>query len=180
MKRIRNYIPKIILLDTTILVLMYVVLFFILDIFDLTFRKWVLFLFLLVAAAGLIVGVIQLLLKIEKKALKYTLTCIFVALAVTIGIATIPITIFAFADEEHIVELDNVKYVAHVDGWMQTYVHYYEYKGPFVEGNTERIKEYYGKGGFDPIGSEYTYPVIQTTYYDEDGNIISVIDGDQP
>lgn len=86
-------------------------------------------------------------------------------------------TIFAFANEEYIVERDNVKYVAHVDGWLKTYVHYYEYKGPFLEGKTERIEEYYGKGGFDPIGGEDKYTVIRTTYYDEGGNLISVIEG---
>jgi ABC-type multidrug transport system permease subunit len=176
-KRIKKYIPMIILLDTIILVLIYIAFCIVLNMFNLVFRKWVLILFLLMLATGFIAGVIQLLLKIRKSVLKNVLICIFMILVSVTGSVIIPITIFAFANEEHIVERDNVKYVAHVDGWLKTYVHYYEYKGPFLEGKMERIEEYYGKGGFDPIGSEDKYTVIRTTYYDEHGNLISVIEG---
>ena len=43
-------------------------------------------------------------------------------------------------------------------------------------GETKRIEEYYGKGGFDPIGNPYgfEYSVEATTYYDEEGNIIFI------
>ena len=82
-------------------------------------------------ATGFIAGVIQLLLKVKKSVLKNVLICIFVILVSVTGSVIIPITIFAFANEEYIVERDNVKYVAYVDGWLKTYVHYYEYKGPF-------------------------------------------------
>ena len=177
MKRIKKYIPMIILLDTIILVLIYIAFCIVLNMFNLVFRKWVLTLFLLMLATGFIAGVIQLLLKIRKSVLKNVLICIFVILVSVTGSVIIPITIFAFANEEYIVERDNVKYVAHVDGWLKIYVHYYEYKGPFLEGKTERIEEYYGKGGFDPIGGEDKYTVIRTTYYDEGSNLISVIEG---
>ena len=36
-------------------------------------------------------------------------------------------------------------------------VNYYDYKNIFVAGNQKRIEEYYGKGGFDPIGNKYGY-----------------------
>ena len=82
---------------------------------------------------------------------------------------------FAYTPE-HVVEKDGKKYIAYVNGFLRTYVYYYDYKNIFVTGNQKRIEEYYGKGGFDPIENEYGYEynVERTTYYDEDGKIISI------
>ena len=173
MNRFRRFFPRLILPDTLVFLLAYVLISLLLGRFGLAFRKWVLILFLFLTAAGMIAGVIQLLLKIRKKAVRYGLIGLFAAVLLAAGTAAAPTALFAFAGEEHVVERDGRKYVAHVDGWLDTYVYYYEYKGPFLEGAVKRIEEYYGDGGFDPIGSEHTYPVMSTTYYDEDGNILS-------
>lgn len=55
-------------------------------------------------------------------------------------------------------------------------VNYYDYKNIFVAGNQKRIEEYYGKGGFDPIGNKYgyEYKLERTTCYDEKVEIISI------
>ena len=76
---------------------------------------------------------------------------------------------------EHIVRKDGKKYVAYVNGFLRTYVYYYDYKNIFVVGNQKRIEEDYGKGGFDPIENKFgnKYDVEMTTYYDEDGNVVS-------
>lgn len=76
---------------------------------------------------------------------------------------------------EHIVRKDEKKYVAYVNGFLRTYVYYYDYKNIFVVGNQKRIEEDYGKGGFDPIENKFgnKYDVEMTTYYDEDGNVVS-------
>ncbi len=76
---------------------------------------------------------------------------------------------------EHIVRKDGKKYVAYVNGFLRTYVYYYDYKNIFVVGNQKRIEEDYGKGGFDPIENKFgnKYDVEMTIYYDKDGNVVS-------
>ena len=66
------------------------------------------------------------------------------------------------------------KYVAYVNGFLRTYVNYYDYINIFVTGSQKRIEEYYGRGGFDPIKNkeEYKYNIEKTTYYDKNGNVI--------
>lgn len=85
---------------------------------------------------------------------------------------TLLFAIFAY-QPEHIIEKDNQKMVSYVNGFLDTYVYYYEYKNPFVMGN-KIMEEYYGGGGFDPIENRfgYDYEVVETTYYDKDGNVI--------
>ena len=83
---------------------------------------------------------------------------------------------FAFGYQpEHVVYKDGEKYIAYVNGFLDTYVYYYDYKNLLVVGNKMKIKEYYGNGGFDPIKNRYgyEYKVLNTTYYDANGNIIS-------
>ena len=77
---------------------------------------------------------------------------------------------------EHVVEKDEKKFVVYVSGFKRTYVNYYDYKNIFVAGNQKRIEEYYGKGGFDPIGNKYgyEYKLERTTCYDEKVEIISI------
>jgi hypothetical protein len=119
---------------------------------------------------GLIIGIIQLFMKIRKKVLRISLIAVFIILL----LLSSPILYFGAVfgyKPEHIVE----KYV---NGFLRTYVYYYDYKNFIVVGNQKRIEEYYGKGGFDPIENQYGYDynVESTTYYDENGNVESIID----
>ena len=175
MKKIKKYIPKIILLDTCIYILIVVTLYFILAFFKLMFRKCIYIVYAIIIMIGFVIGIIQLLLKIRKKIVKRVLISIFIILL----LLSTPMIYFlgAFAyTPEHVVEKDGKKYIAYVNGFLRTYVYYYDYKNIFVTGNQKRIEEYYGKGGFDPIENEYGYEynVERTTYYDEDGKIISI------
>ena len=174
MSNIRRYIPRIILLDVLLLTILNALASALLNAFGLVFRKWMIILFLAVIVVGVFGGVIQLLLKIKWKVLRILLICGFVAITVRAGRAAAPFVLFAFADEEYVVERDGSKYVAHVIGFYDTYVEYHEYKGPFVESAGVRIQEYYGEGSFDPIGGDREYPVLRTVYYGEAGNEVVV------
>ena len=174
MEKIKKYIPKIILLDTIIYTLIIVALYFILSSFKLMFREWIYIVSAVIIIGGLVAGIIQLLLKIKEKVLRNVL----IGIVIILLLLSTPIIFFLGAFSympEHIVEKDGKKYIAYVNGFLRTYVYYYDYKNIFVVGNQKRIEEYYGKGGFDPIENKFgnKYDVEITTYYDEEGNIVN-------
>ena len=174
MEKIKKYIPKIILLDTIIYTLIIVALYFILSSFKLMFREWIYIVSAVIIIGGLVAGIIQLLLKIKEKVLRNVL----IGIVIILLLLSTPIIFFLGAFSympEHIVEKDGKKYIAYVNGFLRTYVYYYDYKNIFVVGNQKRIEEYYGKGGFDPIENKFRnkYNVEITTYYDKEGNIVN-------
>lgn len=174
MEKIKKYIPKIILLDTIIYTLIIVTLYFILSSFKLMFREWIYIVSAVIIIGGLVAGIIQLLLKIKEKVLRNVL----IGIVIILLLLSTPIIFFLGAFSympEHIVEKDGKKYIAYVNGFLRTYVYYYDYKNIFVVGNQKRIEEYYGKGGFDPIENKFgnKYDVEITTYYDKEGNIVN-------
>ena len=174
MEKIKKYIPKIILLDTIIYTLIIVALYFILSSFKLMFREWIYIVSAVIIIGGLVAGIIQLFLKIKEKVLRNVL----IGIVIILLLLSTPIIFFLGAFSympEHIVEKDGKKYIAYVNGFLRTYVYYYDYKNIFVVGNQKRIEEYYGKGGFDPIENKFgnKYNVEITTYYDEEGNIVN-------
>lgn len=174
MEKIKKYIPKIILLDTILYTLIIVVLYFILSSFKLMFREWIYIVSAVIIIGGLVAGIIQLLLKIKEKVLRNVLIGIVIILLLLSTPAIFFLGAFSYMPE-HIVKMDGKKYVAYVNGFLRTYVYYYDYKNIFVVGNQKRIEEDYGKGGFDPIEDKFgnKYDVETTTYYDEDGNVVS-------
>ncbi len=174
MEKIKKYIPQIILLDTIIYTLIIVALYFILSSFKLMFREWIYIVSAVIIIGGFVAGIIQLLLKIKEKVLRNVL----IGIVIILLLLSTPIIFFLGAFSympEHIVEKDGKKYIAYVNGFLRTYVYYYDYKNIFVVGNQKRIEEYYGKGGFDPIENKFgnKYDVEITTYYDEEGNIVN-------
>lgn len=174
MEKIKKYIPQIILLDTIIYTLIIVALYFILSSFKLMFREWIYIVSAVIIIGGFVAGIIQLLLKIKEKVLRNVL----IGIVIILLLLSTPIIFFLGAFSympEHIVEKDGKKYIAYVNGFLRTYVYYYDYKNIFVVGNQKRIEEYYGKGGFDPIENKFgnKYDVEITTYYDKEGNIVN-------
>lgn len=174
MEKIKKYIPQIILLDTIIYTLIIVALYFILSSFKLMFRECIYIVSAVIIIGGFVAGIIQLLLKIKEKVLRNVL----IGIVIILLLLSTPIIFFLGAFSympEHIVEKDGKKYIAYVNGFLRTYVYYYDYKNIFVVGNQKRIEEYYGKGGFDPIENKFgnKYDVEITTYYDEEGNIVN-------
>lgn len=174
MEKIKKYIPKIILLDTILYMLIIVTLYFILSSFKLMFREWIYIVSAVIIIGGFVAGIIQLLLKIKKKILRNVLIGIVIILLLLSTPAIFFLGAFSYMPE-HIVRKDGKKYVAYVNGFLRTYVSYYDYKNIFVVGNQKRIEEDYGKGGFDPIENKFgnKYDVETTTYYDENGNVVS-------
>ena len=174
MEKIKKYIPKIILLDTIIYTLIIVTLYFILSSFKLMFREWIYIVSAVIIIGSFVAGIIQLLLKIKKKILRNVLIGIVIILLLLSTPAIFFLGAFSYTPE-HIVRKDGKNYVAYVNGFLRTYVSYYDYKNIFVVGNQKRIEEDYGKGGFDPIENKFgnKYDVETTTYYDENGNVVS-------
>lgn len=174
MEKIKKYIPKIILLDTMLYTLIIVTLYFILSSFKLMFREWIYIVSAVIIIGGFVAGIIQLLSKIKEKVLRNVLIGIVIILLLLSTPAIFFLGAFSYTPE-HIVRKDGNKYVAYVNGFLRTYVSYYDYKNIFVVGNQKRIEEDYGKGGFDPIENKFgnKYDVEMTTYYDEDGNVVS-------
>ena len=174
MEKIKKYIPQIILLDTILYMLIIVTLYFILSSFKLMFREWIYIVSAVIIIGGFVAGIIQLLLKIKKKILRNVLIGIVIILLLLSTPAIFFLGAFSYMPE-HIVRKDGKKYVAYVNGFLRTYVYYYDYKNIFVVGNQKRIEEDYGKGGFDPIEDKFgnKYDVETTTYYDENGNVVS-------
>lgn len=139
------------------------------------FREWVDIISAGMILFGVIIGIIQLLLKMKKKFFKRALITTFIFLL----LLSIPLVYLLGAfcyTPEHVIEKDGEKYVAYVNGFSSTYVYYYDYENILVVGNQKRIEEYYGKGGFDPIENKYGYEYVaeRTTYYDENGNITAI------
>ena len=175
MEKIKRYIPRIIILDTIICLLIITMLFFMLHFFNLMFRQWIYVMFAILIILGFIIGTMQLLLKIKRKVIKISSILIFIIiLLLSSPIAYLGI-VFGYMPE-HVIERDEKKYVAYVNGFLKTYVYYYDYKNLIVVGNQKKIEEYYGRGGFDPINNKYgyNYEVVRTTYYDESGNVLSI------
>lgn len=79
---------------------------------------------------------------------------------------------------EYVIEKEGKKYVAYVNGFWNTQVNYYNYENPLVTSKYKAITEDYGEGGFDPIGKESDYEILQTVYYDAKGNILKYKDKD--
>lgn len=172
-------ILKSVLIYTIIYISIFVIINFILNVFDMNYREWIYFVSLILIVIGLIVGTIQLLCKIKKKILKRSLIGLFIVTLIPCMLYILVFCLFAYKPE-HVVIKDGQKMIAYVNGFMDTYVEYYEYKSFFTVGNKIKIKEYYGSGGFDPIenNSRYNHPIISTQYFDEDGKIINDVIND--
>lgn len=173
MRNIFYKFKKSILMYTIIYFCIIIIINLILNAFNMNYREWIYLLSLILGSIGFVIGMIQLLWRIKKKIVKIIAIILFIIGLIPCTLYTYIFCIFAY-QPEHIVMRDGKKMVAYVNGFMDTYVEYYDYKSFFTVGNRLKIKEYYGNGGFDPIKNKYgyNYPVISTDYYDENGNIL--------
>ncbi|MCL1819921.1 MAG: hypothetical protein FWG36_04610 [Oscillospiraceae bacterium] len=140
---------------------------------DLDYRYRIYYISAIVFIIGVILGTAQMIKKIKKKPIKIMCAILFAASLITI--APFAYLGFGFAIRvEHVVVKEDYKLVAQVDGFNHTFVYYYDYINPFIQGKRMRLEEYYGTGGFDPIKNQYgfTYNVERYTWYDDNGNRI--------
>ena len=174
MKSFKIFIPGLVLLDVLLFDLIYVLVTRILNQFDIAFRKWVLIVAVIITAIGGFIGIIQLLLKIPKNWLKITTIVIYTLVSLVIGFYGFVLGVFALGDWEHVVEKNGKKYVVYVNGFLDTYATYYDYRSFLTCGSKKRIVEYYGDGAFDPFSKdrEQDYSPKNTYYYDDEGNIM--------
>lgn len=175
MKNVRKYIPKIILLDTLIFILVLGVIVFFFHLAGLTFRMWAWQVFLNLIFISGAVGIFQLIRKLNRKRLKIVLACLAAVAVLGASLLMFTGTILAMGTPEHVIERDGDMYLVRVFSWMDTDVTYYEYKNFLVQGRYPRLREYYGNGAVDPFDGEHNYPPKSTIYYDQNGNIIETI-----
>lgn len=175
MKKILSFIKANIFISISLYIILFGLINNILSGFNYMFRQWVYSLNIALIMVGFIAGTIQLVFKSSggKKV-------VFIGFFIIILISIFPIFFKAYSNSfympEYILEKDNKKYVAYVSGIWDTYVDYYEYKGPFIISRYKSIREYYGEGGFDPIkDNNYGYKIYETTYYDSEENILKVV-----
>lgn len=144
-----------------------------LNVFNLEFRQWIIYLVIFTSSVLLIWGVFQLIFKINRRPIKAILTTLSI-----IGLLILSPYVILCAGfshfPEHVVTKNDRQLVAYVNGFMHTNVEYYDYKNPLVRDIRLRLYEDYGSGGFDPIQNPQgiVYPVKSFTWYDDDGNPI--------
>lgn len=160
-------LKKSVLFYTILYAILLYTLYLILEKFNLMFRQWINVISFIIIGTGSIIGVGQVIFSINKKWLKTILGIVFVILLVIISPFVYMFSIFAYKPE-HVVDKNKEKYVAYVIAFHMTEVEYYEYKNLFVSGNKVKIREYYGKGGFDPLDNKngYMHNVKSVDYYE--------------
>ncbi len=172
MKNIFKKLRKSALLYTVIYICILITTDYILNIFNMNYREWVLILSFILIVIGFIVSIIQFICKINNKIIKIVTSIVFIIILMPCAFYTFMFCSIGY-EEEHVVIKDDKKMVAYVHNFMETYVRYYDYKSFLTKGAEPRIEEYYGNGGFDPI--ENNHPVISVKYYDENGNVINTV-----
>ncbi len=177
MKKILNKVKHNILLYDSLFIIIYIILNLILYLFNIRFRLWFIILILLIAIIGFILGIIQQIYKITKRkssTIVISLLCFLPILILIISFLPFIMIIFAFSYQpEHVISLDNKKYVAVVKSFLHVDVDYYDYYGPLLMGTKVRIHGDFGKGGYDPFINKKAVNSVEYIYYDKNGKVKS-------
>lgn len=175
MKKLFKYILTYVILY----ILIFIIVKLIFNVLGIEFLNWVYNVWILTIIVGILVGIVQIIIKVQNKydKIKIIICCICI-----IGLIAMFWQIFAlfyttFLPPEYIVKKDDKKMVGYVNAFLRTKVDYYEYYNVFFRSYAILIEEDYGKGGFDPLDEKqkYTHEVKETRYYDKNGNIIKTI-----
>lgn len=145
----------------------------ILYIFNIRLRMWVYLVIILIFVFILLMGLLNLFNKSRK--IKIILLIVFISLILLCGPVLFFVLTFTYSPE-HVVYLDNKKYVAVVKSFLHADVYYYDYYGPLFMGAKVRVHGDFGKGGFDPIIDEEKADKITYTFYDDNGNVEKVLE----
>lgn len=156
-----------------LLFLVFLVVSFILYLFNLRFRLWFIILIIVIFLICFIVSLVQTFLK-ENKVIK------IVGLSL---VSILVICIFCFYDfwlllfgwiltPEYVTEVDGKKYVGCVKWYLdETDVSYYDYYGLLV-GTNEKIRGNFGSGNFNPFKDTDKINNVHYTFFDKDGKVI--------
>ncbi len=175
MKKTLKWMKNNILICDVIFIIFNVSLSFILYLCNIKFRLWFLLLIILICVIGFFIGIIQSLYKVTNNKIKsFFLGILYFSPAIILVILFMPIIslflIFSYKPE-HVVTIDNRKYVAVVKSFLYVNVDYYNYYGPFLMGTEIKIHGYFGKGGFDPYENSNKNYNVEYTYYDNNGKV---------
>lgn len=178
MKEVFNKVKTSILFYAIIASILFIILCFTLKYFDLRFRPYIFFYAPIILMIFVVIGIFQIIRKKGKifKFIYILLSSFWLSVSIILSCA---LTFFMtlYYGGEHIVEKDNKKYVACHSGFTHVEVDYYNYINAFLVGNKVIFEENYGRGAFCPFdGNHNEYKPIETTYYDEDGKVIKVIE----
>lgn len=167
-------LKKIIIFYSILYLLMFLIVYAILKIFNITFRGWFFILSAMIIGLTFIIGILQLLLRIKSKILRRLSIVACVLLFGVLISFVLFISAFIYMPE-HVVEKDNKKYVAYVNSWLDTDVIYYDYINFFLMGNRKKIVEYYYDVGKDVlVDEEKKWIPASIIYYDENEKVIKI------
>ena len=143
----------------------------ILNLLSLEYRQWIIFIYGIVFVVSIILGIIQLIIKIPSKPNKIIIGIVLLVVII-LSIPSILFCVVFSYTPEHVVTKNDVKLVGYVNGFLRTQVKYYDYKNYFVRGEQLRLYEDYGRGGFDPLENKNgcTYTIEDYIWYDDLGN----------
>lgn len=172
MKKIWNKIKRSILFYTIIVAVVFVIIHFLLKIFNIQFRQWVYYCIMVLTLIGTLAGIIQIVRKKNKKIKIIFLTIgLIISILIIIFWKVILLIIAFLYSPEHVVIKDDKKYLGYVNSFLKVDVYYYDYINFFLIGNKLKLHEYYGSGGYDPLDGTHNNKPLQYYYYDEQGNI---------
>lgn len=126
---------------------------------NMEYRGWIYSVSGFVFIIGLIVGIIQLILRIKKKSIKIIGMILFIILI----IFCTPYTLLFFAitsAEEEVVSYENQKMVTYTQVFWDKRITYYNYINFLVRERYPKLEEYYGENGEHIL-----------TYYDDNGEV---------
>lgn len=168
-----------ILVITLIFVLINLILNYVLYLFNIRFRLWVIVLIIAISIIGFIIGMFEQFSKVLENKIKaiglIILTLVPLIALILIFSPFIFITAAFSYKPEHKVTLYGNEYVAVVNSFIKVDVDYYNYYGPFLMGTKVKVHGYFGKGGYDPIVNPNIANEVEYIFYDNNGKEIKKI-----
>ena len=178
--KVLEYLKEHLLIFAIIMLALFVIAVFSLEVFGLRFLNSVYYFVIPVILVFVVVGTIQMIVKFKNKVIKVIATILFAGVVIVCILTRQIIGFLALIlyTPENFVEIDGVKYVAYVDTFFTTNVRYYEYVNELIRKDTISFNEYYGGGWKNPFEEDSDASVIRTTYYDENGEKVKVVNAD--
>lgn len=165
MKKTITKIFKSIMFYTIIYILLFVLGGFILNKFGYAYLKWFIYMNMFISLVGIIAGTIQLIIKTKQKGKRLLLAIGTITIEIVI-ILSIDLGYIFLQDQEQIVYKDNKKMIKETHSFLvSNWINYYNYENIFVRKKQVRICEAH---------NNYIGDLINTTYYDEHGNVLAV------
>lgn len=162
--KLKRYWGGYILVPVLAYALVFVLLCLFLFVHQLMFRQWMYIFSAFLIVFGGIVGVVQLIFKLKKKACKIVGAIFFAVFLYYFIPILFAISIFSYMPE-YVVIKDGHKYVVYVNSFLKTRVCYYEYKNFLIVGSQKKLEEFYGKSTFFPDDAQMNEKNVEAVVY---------------